>query len=180
MNSQLSRLVCRARRVWRVGLCGAACIVAACGGAGSSTEAPPLPTDLPDLTQPRLLSDAELTVSVKASSWEPDATSRQWLQANHTKMRSLVVDSDFSDLEPLRTQLAGRRLVLLGESSHGSREFNLAKLRLVKFMHQQLGYGECRHIDVFVPGLAHRRAGRADALHRQHADAGQALAVGGL
>jgi erythromycin esterase len=119
----------------------AACILAACGGSGGGTDAPPLPTDLPDLTQPRLLSDAELTVSVKASSWEPDAATRQWLQANHTKLRSLVVDSDFSDLEPLRTQLAGRRLVLLGESSHGAREFNLAKVRLIKFMHQQLGYG---------------------------------------
>ncbi len=126
----------------RAGMLAAAVLLAACsGGGGEGAQAPPLPSDLADLTQNRLLSDAELTTSAKASSWEPDSATRQWLQANHTKLRSLVVDTDFSDLEPLRAQLAGRRLVLLGESSHGSREFNLAKVRLIKFMHQQLGYG---------------------------------------
>lgn len=47
---------------------------------------------------------------------------------------------DFSDLEPLKPLLADRRVVMLGESSHGVREYNLAKVRLIQFLHQEMGF----------------------------------------
>ena len=39
----------------------------------------------------------------------------------------------FSDLEMLRPLLHDKRMVFLGESSHGVAEFNLAKTRLIQF-----------------------------------------------
>lgn len=64
-----------------------------------------------------------------------------WLKENVLPIRSIdPADEDFSDLEPLRTTLDGVRLVLLGEADHGSGSDFLAKTRLVKFLHQELGF----------------------------------------
>jgi erythromycin esterase len=46
-------------------------------------------------------------------------------------------DTDLAFLGPL---LQGRRLVALGESGHGVAEFSQAKVRLIKYLHEQLGY----------------------------------------
>jgi erythromycin esterase len=54
-------------------------------------------------------------------------------------IRSLVSD-DFSDLRFLRPVLEGRRVVQLGESAHGAAEFNWLKVRLVKFLHEEMGF----------------------------------------
>ena len=54
-------------------------------------------------------------------------------------IRSLSAES-FEDLQFLRPILAGKRVVQLGESAHGVGEFNRLKVRLVKFLHQELGF----------------------------------------
>lgn len=65
----------------------------------------------------------------------------KWLQDNATSVRSINSgDNDFSDLEPLHDALKDVRLVLLGEADHGSGSDFLAKTRLVKFLHQELGF----------------------------------------
>lgn len=46
----------------------------------------------------------------------------------------------FKDLDMLKPLLHDKRIVFLGESSHGVREFNLAKTRLIQFLHQEMGY----------------------------------------
>ena len=64
-----------------------------------------------------------------------------WLRENILPIRSIDPDDeDFTDLEPLRAALDGVRLVLLGESDHQSGSDFLAKTRLVKFLHQELGF----------------------------------------
>lgn len=64
-----------------------------------------------------------------------------WLRENVYRLRSIDPgDEDFTDLEPLRQTLAGVRVVLLGESDHGSGSDFLAKTRLVKFLHRELGF----------------------------------------
>lgn len=49
-------------------------------------------------------------------------------------------DGDTTDLHFLKEVLRDKRIVLLGESNHGSREFNLQKNRLIRYLHEELGY----------------------------------------
>jgi hypothetical protein len=64
-----------------------------------------------------------------------------WLNENVIEVRSIdPYDQDFTDLEPLRMALEGVRLVMLGEADHQSGSDFLAKTRLVKFLHQELGF----------------------------------------
>ncbi|WP_027446888.1 erythromycin esterase family protein [Pontibacillus marinus] len=56
-----------------------------------------------------------------------------------SKKLSLSKD-DFSDLEFLKETLSDKRVVMLGESSHGVSEYNAMKTRLIKFLHQEMGY----------------------------------------
>lgn len=64
-----------------------------------------------------------------------------WLRENVYPIRSIDPDDeDFTDLAHLRETLQGVRLVLLGEADHGSGSDFLAKTRLVKFLHRELGF----------------------------------------
>jgi erythromycin esterase len=49
-------------------------------------------------------------------------------------------DEDFADLAPLRAVLANARIVQLGEQTHGDGASFEAKVRLVKFLHRELGF----------------------------------------
>ena len=65
-----------------------------------------------------------------------------WARANHHAIASVrQFDGDtFADLQFFKTVLRDRRIVQLGESGHGVAEFNHAKVRLIKFLHQQMGF----------------------------------------
>ncbi len=65
-----------------------------------------------------------------------------WARANHypvATVQSFEGDT-FADLQFFKTVLKDRRIVQLGESGHGVAEFNHAKVRLIKFLHEQMGY----------------------------------------
>lgn len=51
-----------------------------------------------------------------------------------------IPSTKFEDLEMLKPLLHDKRIVFLGESSHGVAEFNLAKTRIIQFLHQEMGY----------------------------------------
>ncbi len=56
-------------------------------------------------------------------------------------LKSIDPDAaDVSDLSFLGPVLQDRRIVALGERGHGVAEFSQAKIRLVKYLHEQLGY----------------------------------------
>jgi len=63
------------------------------------------------------------------SSIQPETFNGQKIPANK-----------FDDLEMLKPLLHDKRIVFLGESSHGVAQFNLAKTRLIQFLHQDMGY----------------------------------------
>ncbi|MHC4511145.1 MAG: SgcJ/EcaC family oxidoreductase [Planctomycetota bacterium] len=64
-----------------------------------------------------------------------------WLRENVLPIRSIDPDDEnFKDFEPLRAALDGVRLLLLGEADHQSGSDFLVKTRLVKFLHQELGF----------------------------------------
>lgn len=65
----------------------------------------------------------------------------EWLKENAVKVRSVdPSDEDFSDLLPLKEIIGNARVVQLGEPSHGDGTAFEAKVRLVKFLHQEMGF----------------------------------------
>src|SRR5262249_40592063 len=63
-----------------------------------------------------------------------------WLKANGLVLATASPGSGFDDLAPLRTRLAGARIVSLGEATHGTREFFALKHRLIEYAVAELGF----------------------------------------
>jgi erythromycin esterase len=64
-----------------------------------------------------------------------------WLKKHAIPLRSInPADEDFADLEPFRKVIGDARIVQLGEQSHGDGATFHAKARLIKFLHQKLGF----------------------------------------
>jgi erythromycin esterase len=97
----------------------------------------PEPRPAEDMT--RLLTDAELALPHDSIAVSENPTVAAWVRGNAHAVRSLGA-SDFSDLRFLGPVLAGKRIVQLGESGHGVAEFDMAKVRLIRFLHESLGY----------------------------------------
>jgi erythromycin esterase len=88
----------------------------------------------------------------------------RWIRRSHEPIRSLTSRSH-DDLRFLEGVLAGKRVVQLGESSHGVREFNQARVRLIRYLHEEQGFD----VIAFESGLfecwrASGNAGEADPL----------------
>ena len=64
-----------------------------------------------------------------------------WLRKHAVPVRTVDPgDDDFRDLEPLRKAIGDAQVVILGEGSHGDGTTFLAKTRLIKFLHQRMGF----------------------------------------
>ena len=61
-----------------------------------------------------------------------------WILANSHSIE--MESANFDDLAFLRPLLKGKRIVQLGENTHGVREYSVLKARIVQFLHQELGY----------------------------------------
>ncbi|NGP44773.1 erythromycin esterase family protein [Bacillaceae bacterium SIJ1] len=65
----------------------------------------------------------------------------------------------FEDLAFLKPVLEGKRIVMLGETSHGAKEFNGIKGRIVRYLHEELGY----NVLAFESPLGQATAAQASA-----------------
>ena len=64
-----------------------------------------------------------------------------WLKRHASPVRTVdPADEDFADLAPLGRAIGNSRVVFLGESGHGEGSTTLGKTRLLKFLHQNLGF----------------------------------------
>ena len=73
-----------------------------------------------------------------------------WLRANAQRLRTLEPnDQDFGDLEFLREVLRDTRVIFLGEGDNGGGSDVLAKTRLVRFLHEHMGFD----VIVFLTGM---------------------------
>ncbi len=71
----------------------------------------------------------------------PNDALQAWLSRGSVNVRSIdAADQDFSDLEPLVKAIGAARVVQLGEPSHGAGSSFQAKVRLVEFLHQRMGF----------------------------------------
>lgn len=120
------------------------CIVACAVGTPAPTS-PPTHTPVPPATVLLTATSAPASASRPSPtpSPEPQAPDPRvaWLQSHAIAVRSVSPDDeDFSDLAPLNEVIGDSRIVLLGEQSHGDGTTFLAKTRLIKFLHQEMGY----------------------------------------
>lgn len=69
----------------------------------------------------------------------PNAT-KAWLDANAVKVATLDINAPYDDLMPLKPMLQDVRIILLGEQTHSDGATFRAKARLVRFLHEQLGF----------------------------------------
>ena len=51
-----------------------------------------------------------------------------------------LVSDEFEDLRPLLPHIENKRIVQLGENSHGAREYSDMKARMIRFLHQEAGF----------------------------------------
>ncbi|HKS24099.1 MAG TPA: erythromycin esterase family protein [Thermoanaerobaculia bacterium] len=64
-----------------------------------------------------------------------------WLHDHAISVRSIdPADDDFRDLEPLKKTLKGVRVVMLGEQNHGDGTTFVAKTRMIRFLHERMGF----------------------------------------
>jgi erythromycin esterase len=64
-----------------------------------------------------------------------------WIVEHATPVRSIdAADADFSDLQPLVDAIGAATVVQLGEPSHGAGSAFAAKVRLIKFLHERMGF----------------------------------------
>jgi len=98
-----------------------------------SVTVPPRPQPSLGLTDDSSLELAPADARKVRDDWRADVRERAH------PIRSLFSDR-FDDLQFLKPLLKDKRVVQLGESGHGVAEFNWMKVRLVKFLHQEMGF----------------------------------------
>lgn len=69
-----------------------------------------------------------------------DAGTRRWLDGNSVKVKHLRLRGGLEDLAPLRGILKDARIVQLGENTHRDGACFEAKARLVRFLHEEMGF----------------------------------------
>ncbi|MFQ5601053.1 MAG: erythromycin esterase family protein [Candidatus Krumholzibacteriia bacterium] len=108
-------------------------IVCCLAGCGDETLAPPVDPFA------GLLTDEELVTAPDSTAPPVDAAQEAWILDNSLLIRSLTSEY-YADLQFLKPILEGRSLVQLGESGHGVAEFSAVKTRLIRFLHEELGF----------------------------------------
>jgi len=71
---------------------------------------------------------------------ETSAKISEWLQCHSTQLASIAPEASLDDLEILRDIVGDARVVALGEGAHFIKEFWSVRQRLIRFLHEQLGF----------------------------------------
>nr|WP_206774726.1 erythromycin esterase family protein [Bacillus cereus group sp. N8] len=63
----------------------------------------------------------------------------EWLNS-HAKKLNEPTSQTTEDLSFLKETVQDKRIVVLGESTHGAKEMNQSKIRMIKYLHEEMGY----------------------------------------
>jgi erythromycin esterase len=85
-------------------------------------------------------TDEQLRAPVARKAPREKAAYEKWMAQNAVPVRSETCDTDFSDLRPFGAIVGQKRIVGLGESSHGVGDYSSLKVRLIKYLHEDLGF----------------------------------------
>lgn len=95
----------------------------------------------PSAAAPLLLASLTIPAFAENPAPQPDPEHLRWITGHAVAVRSIEPgDEDFSDLMPLVQAIGKARVVQLGEATHGDGATFLAKGRLVRFLHQVMGF----------------------------------------
>jgi len=88
-----------------------------------------------------LSTDSMLTINAIVDVPEVNHNYVKWLKnrKNHVQIRSLISEN-FEDLKCMDEYLDGIRIIQLGESNHGTKEYNQIKVRMIKYLHEVHGF----------------------------------------
>jgi erythromycin esterase len=89
--------------------------------------------------RPAVLDVVSLLVAARPST-ASDAARVAWLQQHAVPIAALDPGAPLDDLHFLDETLQGVRVVLLGEATRGDGSAQLAKTRLVRYLHERLGF----------------------------------------
>jgi len=104
---------------------------------------------------------------INCSLYAQNTDTLNYIRQNAVVIDTAAADTGYSDLMPLKNVLANRRIIGLGEATHGTQEFQAIKFRVVKFLVEQMGYRffaieanftECRRINDYCDVRQRRRA----------------------
>ncbi|MEM7764176.1 MAG: erythromycin esterase family protein [Pseudomonadota bacterium] len=140
------------QRITLIGISIIAIGITGCGGGSDgspSVAIPPPVSETPPPPTSGLLTNEQLRTAVDNSAGLVIEVEATWFAENTSIIRSLTEDEDFGDLSFLDGDLANKRIVMLGESSHGVKQYSQAKVRLIKYLHERLGY----NVIAFESGL---------------------------
>jgi len=76
----------------------------------------------------------------RTSAYAQDSAVVSWMRETAIPLRTLDAGTGFADLAPLKPILINARIVGLGESTHGTSEFQRVKHRLLEFLVKEMGY----------------------------------------
>lgn len=77
----------------------------------------------------------------------------EWING-HAKKLNEPTSQTTEDLSFLKEAVQDKRIVVLGESTHGAKEMNQSKIRMIKYLHEEMGYD----VIAFESGLAEAAA----------------------
>jgi erythromycin esterase len=82
-----------------------------------------------------------------------------WIRNNSISLKSVQAGSGFEDLNLLKPVLANKRVIGIGEATHGTKEFFQMKHRMLEFLVKEMGftvfaieasYSRCKYINDYV------------------------------
>ena len=79
-------------------------------------------------------------IALQRPAFAQDSAVVSWIRETAIPLRTVDAGNGFADLAPLKSVLADVRIVGLGESSHGTSEFQRVKHRLFEFLVKEMGY----------------------------------------
>jgi erythromycin esterase len=82
---------------------------------------------------------------------------QEWVREHAKKLKEPTAYT-YEDLSFLKETVQDKRIVLLGESTHGSTEMNQSKIRIIKYLHEEMDYD----VIAFESGFTEANTGYQD------------------